>query len=215
MTFESRALAVFVLLGCASTASVAQAPQGVSPDHPRAQKVRKPHPKRMKAVPASPPVAPPLQMSYENGLLSIAAQDASLHDILAQLHQRTGATIDAPPDVDERITVQLGPGPALKVIAALLKGTHLNYVIAGAPNDAGAVRTIDLTLQPTSVAPETPPPVAVVEKPPALSPAASKANLTGGDEGVWDDVEMGPPTAPPAVPAATPTPPAATPAPPH
>lgn len=200
---------MFVLLGCASTAAVAQVPQAVSPGHPRAQKVRKANPKRMKPVPAPPPVAP-LRVSYEGGLLSISAQDASLRDILAQLHKHTGATIDAPADVDERITVQLGPGPALKVITALLKGTHLNYVIGGAANDAGAVRTIDLTLQPTSVASDVPPPAAGVEKPPAPSRAAQKANLTGGDEGVWDDVEVGTPTAPPAVPATTPAPPADT-----
>ena len=197
--FGSRALAVFVLLGCASTTAVALAPLAVSSDPPRSQQVRKAKPKRVAAVPAPPPVAP-LHVSYENGLLSIAAQDASLRDILAQLHQRTGATIKAPADVDERITVELGPGTAVQVVAALLEETHFNYLIAGAVNQPGAVQSIQLTVKPSFVAAEAPAPAPEHDRPVAPQGSA-KANLTGGDEGVWDDVE---------VPAATPAPPADT-----
>ena len=191
---------MFVLLGCASATAVAQAPLAVSPDPPRSHQVRKAKPKPVAAVPAPPPVAP-LHVTYENGLLSIAAQDASLRDILAQLHQRTGATVKAPADVDERITVELGPGPAVQVVGALLEETHFNYLIAGAPNQPGAVQSIQLTLQPSFVAAtETPAPAPEKDRPVAAQ-ASKKADLTGGDEGVWDDVE---------VPAATPAPPADT-----
>ncbi len=193
---------MFVLLGCASTTAVALSPLAVSPDHPPAQKARKAKPKHVAAVPAPPPVAP-LRVSYEDGLLSISAQDASLRDILAQLRQRTGATIKAPADVDERISVELGPGPAVQVVAALLEETHFNYLIAGAANKPGAVQSIQLTVKPSFVAAtETPAPAPEKDRP-VESQSSVKANLTGGDEGVWDDVE---------VPAATPAPPADTPA---
>jgi hypothetical protein len=147
-------------------------------------------------------------VSYEGGLLSIAAQDAPLRDILAQLHQRIGATIKAPADVDERITVELGPGPAAQVVAALLEETRFNYLIAGAANLPGAVQSIQLTLKPSfDVATDTAAPAPEQDRP--EQPQGSvKANLTGGDEGVWDDVEV--PAAAPAPPAATPTSPADT-----
>lgn len=197
--FGSRALAVFVLLGCASTMAVALTPLAVSSVHPRAHPVRKAKPKRIAAVLAPPPVAP-LHVSYEDGLLSISAQDAPLSDILAQLHQRTGATIDAPADMDDRIAAELGPGPAVQVVAALLEATHFNYVIAGAANKPGAVLSIQLTVKP-SFDEATPAPAAPEEDRPVAPQSSTKANLTGGDEGVWDDVE---------VPAATPAPPADT-----
>jgi hypothetical protein len=194
--FGSRVLAVFVLLACAGTTAAALAPRAVSSDHQRAHPARKAKPKPVAAVPAPPPAAP-LRVSYEGGLLSISAQDAPLSDILAQLHQRTGATIDAPADMHERIVVELGPGPAAQVVAALLEATHFNYLIVGAANKPGAVQSIQLTVQPSFVA--------ATETPdgnrPAAPPASTKANLTGDDEGVWDDVE---------VPAATPAPPADT-----
>jgi hypothetical protein len=139
-------------------------------------------------------------VSYEDGLLSISAQDAPLSDILAQLHQRTGATIDAPADMDDRIAAELGPGPAVQVVAALLEATHFNYVIAGAANKPGAVLSIQLTVKP-SFDEATPAPAAPEEDRPVAPQSSTKANLTGGDEGVWDDVE---------VPAATPAPPADT-----
>lgn len=198
--FGSRALAVFVLLGCASTTAAALAPLAVSSDHPRGHPVRKAKPKRVAAVPA-PPQAAPLHVSYEDGLLSISAQDAWLSDILAQLHQRTGATVEAPAEMNERIIVELGPGPAVQVVTALLEATHFNYLIAGAANQPGAVRSIQLTVKPSFVAAAAAPAAAPEEDRPVAPQASGKANLTGGDEGVWDDVEV--PAATPASPADT------------
>ncbi len=200
MNFGSRALAVFVLLGCTGATAVALAPRAVSSGRQRAHPARKAKPKPVAAVPAPPPVAP-LHVSYEGGLLSISARDASLSDILAQLHQRTGATIDAPADVSERIAVELGPGPAVQVVAALLEHTQYNFVIAAAAQDHRAVQSIQLTRKPSLLEDLAPPvPGANDEERAAAAQARTKAN-PGGDEGVWDDVE---------VPAATPAPPADT-----
>lgn len=197
----SRAFALFVLLGCASTTAVALAPLSVSSDDPRSHQVRKAKPKRIAAVPA-PPKAAALHVSYEHGLLSISAQDASLSDILAQLHQRTGATIEAPADMNERIAVDLGPGPAVQVVAALLEHTQYNFVIAAAAKDHRAVQSIQLTRKPSLLEDLAPPvPGANDEEGAAAAQAGAKANPAGGDEGVWDDVK---------VPAATPAPPADT-----
>jgi hypothetical protein len=200
MNFGSRALAVFVLLGCAGTAAAALTQAPVPTDHPRAHPARKVKPKRVAAK--SAPLVAPLHVSYEDGLLSISAQDASLSDILAQLHQRTGATIDAPADMDDRIVVELGPGPAVQVVAALLEHTQYNFVIAAAAKDHRAVQSIQLTRKPSLLEDLAPPvPGANDEEGAAAAQAGAKANPAGSDEGVWDDV---------VVPAATPAPPADT-----
>jgi hypothetical protein len=201
VNFGSRTLALFILLGCAGTTAVALAQLTVSSDHPRSHQARKAKPKRVAAV-LAPPQAAPLHVSYENDLLSISAQDAPLRDILVQLHQRTGATIDAPADMDDRIAVELGPGPAVQVVAALLEATHFNYLILGAANRPGAVQSIQLARKPSLLENLAPPvPAANDEERAATPQAGTKASPTGGDEGAWNDVEV--PAATPASPSDT------------
>jgi len=206
-----RALAVIVMLGCASMFAQAPAPLDLSSGVPRQNPPRKVKPKPAAPTPvAAAQPAAPLQVSYENGRLSISAKDAHLSDVLDRVRERTGAAIDVPTDMDERVDVQLGPGPAVQVISELLAATPFNYVIAAAPRDNGAVQSVQLTRKPSS--PEEPPPPPTVsaddEDRAAAAQARMKANLTGGDEGVWDEVEL---PATPASPAASPVviPPAA------
>jgi hypothetical protein len=142
-------------------------------------------------------------------MLSISADNARFSDIMDQVRKCTGAKIDVPADVDEPVAVRLGPGPAAQVIAALLQGMHLNYLIVGAAHDPGVVASVLLTpipaALPESAPVRTPDREAAVES----ARAAAKANLTGGDEGVWDDVDAGTLVVAPAAPVA----PAAAPAP--
>jgi hypothetical protein len=189
--FGIKALAAFVLAGCALTAAPLR-PPAFSPDHPRAHPARKAKPK---TVPTPPP-ASPLNVSYENGLLSISAQDASLSEVLAQLHQRTGASINLPKGMDEHVAVELGPGPAVQVVAALLEVTQFNYVIVGAASPPGAVRSIQLSAKPAFVVEAAASPPAPVR--PVAPQSGVKPSLTGSDEGVWNDVEVPAATAQPA-----------------
>ncbi|MGH9644688.1 MAG: hypothetical protein ACRD3Q_19975, partial [Terriglobales bacterium] len=78
-------------------------------------------------------------------LLSIAAQNATLGDVLREVQKQTGATIDVPTGANDRIVVQLGPGAPREVLAALLNGTSFNYVMLGTPADPGAVSEVTLT----------------------------------------------------------------------
>jgi hypothetical protein len=135
-----------------------------------------------------------LQVTCQNSLLYISAQNATLSDLFDQIQKCTGATIAAPPDLNERVAVRLGPGPPAQVIAALLAGSDFNYVIAGSAADPLVVQAVILTPR----APQPEPYVAVAssvhEDPPIESRAQNVAALTGGDEGVWDGVEVGTPT---------------------
>ncbi len=98
-------------------------------------------------VPLTPeqmPSNPPL-VTYVNGKLSIVAKNSTLSDILRVVGEKTGALIDVPEGVDERVVSLLGPGPAREVIASLLNGSHFNYVMIGNETDASSVAHVILT----------------------------------------------------------------------
>lgn len=127
----------------------------------------KPVPKRHKAHKAPPPlVLPPLPagplsqlpmdqipatpatVGYQNGLLTISAQNSTLGEILRDVRKLTGASFDIPPHssgADERVIVNLGPGAPRDVLAALLNGSSFNYVMMGSDADPTALATVILT----------------------------------------------------------------------
>lgn len=117
-------------------------------------------------TPAQMPAAPP-QVSFQNGMLTIVSQNSTLGDILRAVHARTGAAMDIPPNATERVVARLGPGPARDVLAALLNGSHFNYVLLGSATDANALDRVLLT--PKSAASTT---EAAVQPPPAPPQAA-------------------------------------------
>ncbi len=178
------ALALVLLLGCLTAAPAAVRPLESSSSHP----ARKAKPKRRAVAPA-PPQAAPLTVSYKDGLLSISADGAPLRDVLAQVHQRTGATIDAPADLDERVDVQLGPGPAVKIVAALLERTNFNFAIVAAAKDPGAIQSIQLTRKPSLLEDLPPASAANQEERATKEHAPAKAHPASPDDGVWNDVE--------------------------
>src|SRR6266550_928713 len=86
------------------------------------------------------------QVSYEDGQLSIIAENSKLGDILAAVSERMGADIELPASAsDERIWVRLGPGPARRVLAALLSETDLDYIIQASETDAEGIQSVLLS----------------------------------------------------------------------
>lgn len=90
-----------------------------------------------------PAVAPKVQ--YQNGQLSIVAENSTLGDILRAVHQQTGAEMDVPPNATERVVTNLGPGPSRDVLAKLLNGSSFNYVMLGSATDPNDVRHVIVT----------------------------------------------------------------------
>lgn len=116
------------------------------------------------AAPQPPPqpaaeqqlVAPP-QVTYEDGRLTIIAENSLLSEVMKALHAALGADIDLPAGVaDQHIWVHLGPGPARRVVRDLLDGTEFNYVIQGSGNDADGILSVLLTQRSKSTSPQTP-----------------------------------------------------------
>ena len=86
------------------------------------------------------------QVSYEDGQLTIIAENSKLGEILAAVSERLGANIELPASSsDERIWVRAGPGPARRVLAALLSGTDLDYVIQASDTDPEGILSVLLT----------------------------------------------------------------------
>jgi len=90
------------------------------------------------------PALPP-RVRYSRGQLTIVAENSTLSDILRAVQTQTGAEVEIPPNATERVVAHLGPGPARDVLAALLNGTHFNYVMLGSPAHPDSVERLILT----------------------------------------------------------------------
>lgn len=99
-----------------------------------------PAPLTLAQKPSSPP-----KVFFQDGLLTIVAENSTLGDILRAVHAKTGAIVDVPGNATERVVSQLGPAPAREVLAALLNGSRFNYVILGSAANPDAVQQIVLT----------------------------------------------------------------------
>jgi hypothetical protein len=84
-------------------------------------------------------------VTYLGGKLRISAKNSILSDILQAIAARTGAAIEIPEGANERVVTQLGPAPARDVIAALLNGSHYNYVLVGTEADSEEVARVIVT----------------------------------------------------------------------
>lgn len=96
----------------------------------------------------------PPQVTYEHGQLTIIAENASLSEILSDLHRLMGVEVDLGGSAaGERMWVRLGPGPARKILGDLLSGTELNYVIQGAVTDVDGIKSVSLSPKGKGVGP--------------------------------------------------------------
>jgi hypothetical protein len=96
--------------------------------------------------------ATPAKVSFENGLLTISAQNSTLGEILRDVRKLTGASIEIPQGsgASERVIAHLGPGAPRDVLAGLLNGSSFNYVMIGTSSDHTAVASVILTAKPSS-----------------------------------------------------------------
>lgn len=201
-------LVAFVVVAVSLAASAKQ-PSSTSPHAPSAHKVHKSKPNAAPApepTSSQPAPAPSAVVSYQNGLLTITAENARLSDVIDRVRNSTGAVVEAPP-LNELVTVNLAPQPPAQVIAALLEGRHVNYVIVGGVVDSTAIRAIQVMPEiAAGPEPAPPPPSVSAEAVDAETTAAMAKALfiaqTGGDEGVWDNMPESPPPAISAPPAA-------------
>ena len=81
--------------------------------------------------PPEPP-KPPMEVIYQDGLLQIHADRATLAQVLYEVQKQTGAEIAIPAGAEgEQIAAELGPAPPREVLAALLNGSRYNFIFVG------------------------------------------------------------------------------------
>jgi len=140
------ALVVSLLL-LSPAPTIAAAPQHAARKRPAKQEQPEPAP------PPAPPLPPTLEqmpavppkVSFTSGMLTIVAQNSTLSDILRAVRAQTGAAVEIPPNATERVVINLGPGAPRDVLAALLNGSHFNYVMLGSPTNPAKVDRVILT----------------------------------------------------------------------
>jgi hypothetical protein len=153
-----RTIALVGLAAGLTASGLAQGP-GHGPARSRAARtiVQSPNPSAAQPPSQVPPqvVAPPRpdqmatvapQVTYENGLLSIQAQNSTVSSILSAVRARTGARVEMPADTaNDRAAAQLGPGNPRDVLGALLQGSRYDYIVIGSPTDPDELSEVILT----------------------------------------------------------------------
>ncbi|HET9698126.1 MAG TPA: hypothetical protein VFP40_14730 [Terriglobales bacterium] len=79
----------------------------------------------------TPQVTAVPKITYENGQLSIWAESCTLQQVLDAIQEKTGTKVEAPFLDTNKITVELGPGDPVEIVAKLLYGIRFNYIILG------------------------------------------------------------------------------------
>jgi hypothetical protein len=89
---------------------------------------------------------PPVDVHFSRGLLSIHVDKGTLAEVLNEVHRQTGADIPIPPGAQqEQMVADIAPAPAREAMAALLNGSHFNFVMVGSERDPNQLRGVFLT----------------------------------------------------------------------
>jgi len=139
---------VIALATCAwCTGSVAQTKPMRPGPVSQPQAVGAPAPAIVPLSPEQMPATPP-QVAFNNGILTIMADNSTLGDVLRAVHRQTGAAIEVPGNATERVVGKFGPGAPRDVLSALLNGSHFNYVLLGSATNSSALDRVILTSRP-------------------------------------------------------------------
>jgi hypothetical protein len=102
-----------------------------------------------------PPPAPlrPAQMSaiaprvsFQNGLLTVFAENSNFSDVLNGIRAATGIRIESTGGGGgDRMSAQIGPAPARDVLLTLLQGSRYDFIMVGSATDPNRLDRIVLT----------------------------------------------------------------------
>jgi AMIN domain len=111
----------------------------------------------LSSLPERTVVKPPLEVSFQKGLLSISSNKATLSQVLFAIHERTGAEIAIPAGAEqEQVVAEIGPSPAAEALASLLNGSKFNFLILSSSEDSSVLDRVILSARPEGPMP-TPP----------------------------------------------------------
>ncbi len=168
MRTSCTARVAILLLGCGISLPLLQAqtpdlgqsrqPRSKTPANHGTQERHKrgvPPPVSLANIPLSAPLAQldfvpsgPVLINYQDGQLTINAFNTPIGDVLRQVCNHFGASVELPPGANDRVFGQIGPGPARDVIASLLHGVDFNYVIQVSAADPNRLARVILSPKP-------------------------------------------------------------------
>lgn len=161
-------LCFLLLLGQLATAAPAKRKKPVQAQPPEPVQEAPAIPQAPPTPEQMPAVAP--QVSMNNGMLTITAENSTMGDILSAVRKQTGAVLEVPPTLSsERVAAQLGPGTPQSVMQQLFTGSKFDYIIVGSPQNPSALQKIIVTARAgggASMASSQPPPQNTYQPPP-------------------------------------------------
>jgi hypothetical protein len=98
-----------------------------------------------------PPTLP--QVTYRDGQLTVQALNSTLGSVLTAIRNKTGIQFEGLDAAPERVVVAMGPAPEGEVLAAILSGSHFDYVAIDRPDSPGIVQRVILTPRAGGTAP--------------------------------------------------------------
>jgi hypothetical protein len=112
------------------------------------------------AAQAEPPPEPPkpkVTVAFQNGLLSVTADKATLAQVLYEIHNQTGAEIAVPAGAEqEQVFAALGPAAPKEVLAALLDGSPYNFILVGSSSNPNVLERVLLSHKGTNMVLDVP-----------------------------------------------------------
>jgi hypothetical protein len=105
-----------------------------------------PSPTPMEATkPSDMPPVPP-QVTFRNGLLTVNAVNSTLSSLLTAIRNKTGIEFEgAELAGQDRVAISMGPASEGEVLASILSGSSLDYVVMGRPDSPTIVQKVLLT----------------------------------------------------------------------
>lgn len=118
----------------------------VSASLPAKQMLRTSDPFVVRRTAAHAEVINGVRVQFGKGLLEIHARNANLSEVLFQIEKQTGAPIAIPAGTEQdHVVGDFGPAPAGEVLAQLLNGSDLNFVVVGSEADPNLPRSVILS----------------------------------------------------------------------
>lgn len=95
--------------------------------------------------PSQMPSVPP-RVSYQNGALTVVAENSTIADILGAIRAATGIRIEtAGGPSGDRVAAKIGPARPREVLLSLLQGSRFDYVMLGSASDPERIERVILT----------------------------------------------------------------------
>jgi hypothetical protein len=86
------------------------------------------------------------QVTFQNGLLGIRAENSTMGDVLRAVQRATGASIEFPGSASELINVNLGPGALRDIVMSLLDGSRYDCILI-ASQQPNSIERMVLTMR--------------------------------------------------------------------